>query len=323
MTYANPHYDPDWGAVHDRHAAERARAQAERDRLIAASTMPSDAYQRAKAEFDRHHQDCLAKFRTRHATVQEYAEWLFGNFLVDSGDWEGGIPIPMVDLAALRSVEEADAAWSRVQRIVSDSAAERRLSLPVGQPEGLRAFADPLSPTLTRTWREFSPRELYSMDYTGGAGTCTLVTAEEQPDGLHICFMHDWNSVGVSVTNAIERLATAIRREVCTLAEQQAPAAGGARGWLGRHRVTRAREAMLAPERFHFYQHIPPRGETGLKERFDRVAFEFRDGRYRAPEWAGYSMIPATVQSARLACALDVSVALGGARSQLALDVDR
>lgn len=319
MAHANLHYDPDWGAMHDRHAAERARAQADRDRLITASAMATKAYQRAKSEFDRHHQACLATFRTRHATAQEYAEWLFGNFRVDSGDWEGGIPVPMVDLAALRSVEEADAAWSRVQRIVSDSAAERRLSLPVGQPDGLRAFADPLSPTLTRTWREFTPRELYPTGYTGGAGTCTLVTAEEQPDGLHICFMHDWNSVGVSITNAIECLATANRCEACALAEQQAPAAGSARGWLRRRRVARARAVMLAPERFHFYQHIPPRGETGLRERFDRVALEFRDGRYRAPEWAGYGVIPAAVQSARLACALDASAALGGARPQLAL----
>ena len=45
---------------------------------------------------------------------------------------EGGIPV--VGLAELRTVEDADAAWSRVQRIVSESVAERRLSLPVGQP---------------------------------------------------------------------------------------------------------------------------------------------------------------------------------------------
>lgn len=315
----NPHYNPDWEAAHDHHAAERARAQVERDRLITAGAMATDTYQPAKAEFDRHHQACLATFRTRHATVQEYTEWLFGNFQVDSGDWEGGLPVPTMDFAALRSVEEADAAWSRVQRIISDSAAERRLSLPVGQPEGLRAFADPFSPTLTRTWRAFSPRELYPTGYTGGAGTCTLVTAEEQPDGLHVCFMHDWNSVGVSVTNAIECLATAIRREAFALAGQQALAAGGARGWLGRRGVAGARAAMLEPERFHSYQHIPPRGKTGLQERFDRVALEFRDGRYRTPEWGGYGVIPAVVQSARLACALDASAALGGARPQLAL----
>lgn len=279
--------------------------------------MTTDAYRRATAEFDHHHQACLATFRTRHATVQEYAAWLFGNFPVDSSDWEGGIPVPMVDLAALRTVEEADEAWSRLQRIVSDSAAERRLSLPAGQPEGLRAFAGPASPALFRSWREFSPRELYPTGYTDGAGTRTLVTADEQPDGWHICFMHDWDSTGVSVTTTIERLATAIRREACALAEQQAPAAGGLRGWLRPHRAARARGAMLAPDRFHFYQHIPPRGDVGLREQFNRVALEFRHGRYRAPKWAAYGVIPKAVQSARFDCALDASAL--GTRFQPAL----
>jgi hypothetical protein len=79
---------------------------------------------------------------------------------------------------------------------------------------------------------------------------------------------------------------------------------------------------MLAPDRFHFYQHIPPRGETGLPEQFDRVVLEFCDGRYRAPEWAAYGLIPASVQSARFDCALDAA-ALSDTRPQLALTHDR
>ena len=321
MTHVNPHYSPDWETVHDRHALERDRAAAERDRLIAEGATGTDEYRRASAEFERHQQACLARFRTRHATVQEYAAWLFDSFSVDGGDWEGGIPVPVIDFAELRTIEAADAAWSRVQRIVSESAAERRLSLPVGQPEGLRAFAAPASPTLNRYWREFSPSALYPTGRTG-AGTSTLVTTDEQADGWHVCFMHDWASVGVSVTNAIERLATAIYREACALAEQQAAASSGIRGWLERRRTARARAAMLAPDRFHFYQHIPPRGETGLQEQFDRVALEFRDGRYRAPEWAASGIIPALVQSARFDCALDTA-APGGVRPQLALTHDR
>jgi hypothetical protein len=309
MTYANPHYDPEWKTVHDHHAAERARVEAEQDRLARAGAMLSDAYKQAKAEFDRHHQTCLAAIKAQHVTVQDYAAWLFREFDVSTVDWEGAIPVPVVDFEELRTIEEADRAWSRVRQIVSDSASERRNSLPTGQPEDLRAFADAASPSLTRYWREFSPRELYpSGYYAGDSGTRTLVTADEQDDGWHVCFMQDANNVGVSVTNAIERLATAVYREACALAEQQASASGGVRGWLARRRAGRARAAMPVPERFHFYQHLPPRGGSLLGEQFDRVDLAFRDGRYRDPEWAAYPVVPAAIQSARFDCALDASV---------------
>jgi hypothetical protein len=39
----------------------------------------------------------------QHATVQEFAEWLFGSFPVDINDREGGIPVPQVDFAARRA----------------------------------------------------------------------------------------------------------------------------------------------------------------------------------------------------------------------------
>ncbi|MBV8915513.1 MAG: hypothetical protein JOZ05_21060, partial [Acetobacteraceae bacterium] len=67
---------------------------------------------------------------------------------------------------------------------------------------------------------------------------------------------------------------------------------------------------------------IPPRSETGLQEQFDRVALEFHDGRYRAPEWAAHGMIPALIQSARFDLAVDTA-GPGGARPQLALTHDR
>lgn len=315
MAYANPHYDPEWKTVHDRHAAERGRAAAEQDRLARAGAMRSDAYRQVTAEFDRHQQACLAAIKSQHATVQDYAAWLFREFTVDSGDWEGAIPVPVVDFEALRAIEEADAAWSRARRIVSDSAGERRHSLPTGQPEGMRAFADAASPSLTRYWREFSPRELYPGGYSAGdSGTSTLMTVDEQEDGLHVCFMHDANSVGVSVTNAIERLATAVYREACALAERQASATGGVCGWLGRRRTAQARAARLAPERFHFYEHIPPRG-LFVEEQFERVDLAFSDGRYREPEWVAYRVIPAAIQSTRVACALDASPSGGQPRT--------
>ncbi len=307
MAYANPNYDPEWKATHDRHAVERARAGAERDRLAKSGAMLSDAYRQAEAEFDHHQRACLASFKTQHATVQEYAAWVFREFKVSSGDWEGGIPVPQVDFAQLRTIEETDAAWSRVHRIVSDSAAERRSRLPTGQPEGLRAFADPVSLTLTRYWREFSPHDLYPSGYARDAGTWTLMTVDVQEDRWHVCFMHNWGGVGVSVTNAIERLATAVHREACAIAEQQAPKAIGIRAWLTRLGAGRRRTVPLAPDRFHFYQHIPPHG-LYVTEQFDRVDMVFREGEYREPKWVGYQVIPEVIQSARFDCALDASL---------------
>ncbi len=316
MAYANPNYDPEWKATHDRHAVERARAGAERDRLAKSGAMLSDAYRQAEAEFDHHQRACLASFKTQHATVQEYAAWVFREFKVSSGDWEGGIPVPQVDFAQLRTIEETDAAWSRVHRIVSDSAAERRSRLPTGQPEGLRAFADPVSLTLTRYWREFSPHDLYPSGYARDAGTWTLMTVDVQEDRWHVCFMHNWGGVGVSVTNAIERLATAVHREACAIAEQQAPKAIGIRAWLTRLGAGRRRTVPLAPDRFHFYQHIPPHG-LYVTEQFDRVDMVFREGEYREPKWVGYQVIPEVIQSARFDCALDAS--LLNAQSRLAI----
>lgn len=309
MPSVNPHYDPDWKKLHDRYAAERTRLEKERNRLIAAGAMASNAYKQAASDFDHHHQACLASFKMQHATVQEYAAWLFREFEVSMGDWEGGIPVPVVDFEALHTIEEADTAWSRVHRIVSDSAAERRQSLPTGQPQGLLAFADAASPTLARYWREFSPRDLYPTGYAREGGTRTLMTVDEQSDGWHVCFMHDWDSVGMSVTNAIDRLATAVYCEARILAEQeQAPASGRMRGWLARRRVAHVRATMPVPERFHFYQHLPPRGGAFLSEQFDRVDMQFDNGEFRKPEWSGYRIIPCSIQSARFDCALDASV---------------
>ena len=306
MTHANLLYDPDWKAVHDRHATERARSSEELHRL-AVEAITSEVYRQVKAECERHNQACFAALKAQHPTVQDYAAWLFREFKVSADDWEGAIPMPVVDFEELRTIEEADEAWSRVRRIVSDSAAERRNSLPTGQPEGLRAFADVASPRLTRYWRAFSEDDLYPGGYAWGGGTRTLVTVDEQDDGWHVCFMQDWNTPGVSVTNAIERLATAVHREACAVAERQASAPSRAlRGWLARRRAARE-PAALAPGRFHFYQHLPPHSDSLPGEQFDRVELTFRDGEFHDPEWSGYRVVPAAIQSARFDCALDAS----------------
>lgn len=306
MTYPNPHYDPKWKEIHDRHAAERQLLEKETTRLAENGEIGSEAYQEAKAAFHYHHKACLKSFTMQHATVQEYAEWLFRNFRVDSGDWEGGIPVPTVDFSQLRTIEEADAAWSRVHQIVSDAAGERRNSLPTGQPDDLQAFADAASPALSRYWREFEPHDLFPNGYGEDARTRTLMTVDEQEDGWHICFMQDGKSTGISVTNAIERLATAVYREACTLAEQSLPAPSGWQRWLPGGRAARVKAATPLPSQFHFYQHIPPEGELGQEE-FDRVDLKFSDGQFRDPDWVGYDVVPQAIQSARFDIALDAT----------------
>ena len=45
MVHVNLYYNPEWEKLHDRHAAERARLEKERDRLAMASALDSDAYE--------------------------------------------------------------------------------------------------------------------------------------------------------------------------------------------------------------------------------------------------------------------------------------
>jgi hypothetical protein len=53
-------------------------------------------------------------------------------------------------------------------------------------------------------------RYMYPGGYAGDTGAWALVTIDEQADGWHVCFIHHWGSHGLSVTNAIEKLATAV-----------------------------------------------------------------------------------------------------------------
>jgi len=102
------------------------------------------------------------------------------------------------------------------------------------------------------------------------------MTVDEHEDGWHVCFMHDWNSAGVSVTNAIERLATAVHREACVIVERQAPKTSGMRALLTGRQAARTQPSGPDPARFHFYQHIPPHG-LHVREHFDHVDMNFRN----------------------------------------------
>lgn len=309
MTYPNPHYDPNWKARHDAHADERERAQRETMRLIEAGQMVSDAYKQAKARWEKHQAGCLAAIVAQHETVQEYAAWVFQSFPVTMGQYDVSVLLPEVDFEALRTIQEVDAAWSRIRRIAEEAANDQRCSLPVGQPEGMTAFADATAPSLTRNWREFVPRDLYPTGYAGWAGVRTLMTIDEQTDGWHICFMHRWGSPGDSVTNTIDRLATAVYREACAFAAQQSAGRAGPGAWIGR--LLGRRPALLDPRRFHFYEHTTPAPSGGLREDFARVVLHFEEGEFSQPQWRHYRVIPQAIQSARFDCAQDAAYTTG------------
>ena len=303
MAYPNPYYDRDWKTEHDHHDEERTRAREVMNRLAKAGEMDSEAYSRAKADFDRHHEAaCHALLKKQHPTVQEYAEWLFREFRVDSEDFGAGIPVLEVNFEELRTVEEVDAAWRRIHTAIKNSAYAKRASLPAGQPQGLKAFADPASPGLMRFWRHFDPSELYPGRYARGSGVRTLITVDQQEDGWHICFMQDWSSPGAPVAHMIAELASVIYREACATAGQPAPASGFS-GWLAQRLVRRSSTTVLDPGRFHFYQHIPPNPQ-GCRETFERVTLRLEEGEYRGPDWSRYPVIPKVIQSARLECAV-------------------
>lgn len=303
MAYPNPYYDPYWKTEHDRHHEERTRARLKTDRLAKAGEMDSEDYSRAKADFDRHHAAaCHALLKKQHPTVQEYAEWLFREFRVDSEDFWASIPIPEVDFAELRTVDEVDAAWRRIHTAVRNSAYEKRASLPAGQPQGLKASADPASPGLMRFWRHFDPTELYPRRYVSGSGVLALITVDQQEKGWHICFMQDWKSPGTSVTNVIERLATAIYREAS--AGRWPPLKRRWLAWLACRLPWHRHAVAPDPNRFHFYQHLPPKGSE-WRETFDRVLLRCRGGEYCDPEWFEYQIIPKVIRSARLECAVE------------------
>ena len=72
-------------------------------------------------------------YRKQFRTVEEYAEWLFRTFPVGLRGRSAGIAVPQPDLASFRTVEEADAASSRIDDAI-DEAAEEKVAQPGGRP---------------------------------------------------------------------------------------------------------------------------------------------------------------------------------------------
>jgi hypothetical protein len=297
MTYPNPHYDPEWQAACTYHFAEAKRLQGEIHRLAAGGSETYAAYREAEAEFQRHHQAGMATYKRQHKTVQEYAAWVFQSFSVTMGLHDVSVIVPEMDFETFRTIEEVDVAWSHHRQLAETAANDQRLSLPIGQPEGVTAFADATSQSLTRAWREFTPRDLYPDGYPGTAGVWTIMTTDEQADGWHICFTHTWGSRGISVTNAIERLASAVYREASAFAAQQPSGRVGPGLWIGR--LLGRKPALLDPGRFHFYDHTPPAPGGSLREDFSQVMLRFEDGEFKNPDWRHFRVIPNAIQSAR------------------------
>jgi hypothetical protein len=289
-TTPNPHYDPDWRALRDYHHDERTCAAAETTRLAEAGKMETEAYEAAHAIWQAHHNAWCATYKKQYRTVEEYAAWVFTTFPPGIRGRSAGVSVPEPDLASFRTVEEVDAAWSRIDSAVNEAAEEKQLSLPVDQPKGLEAFANPKSPKLIRFWRHFRARDLYPAAGSGELGVRTLVTIDEQADGWHICFMKDTISKIGNVTDSFERLATVVYYEACAHGRPWTPRRSGLFTSLGGRFARRRRATALDPYRFHFYQHIPP--GNGRREAFDRVALGFELGEYRNPEWLGYPVIP-------------------------------
>ena len=172
------------------------------------------------AAFEAHHLACLATFKTRHATVQDYARWRFQR-------WRGG-EVPVVDFEALGSVEETDQLYLRLQAEVRTA---RLSGLPVGQPPGMTAF----SGGDLQFWRRFKAGELLSGSPYAGRGmrVRALVTVSWRDGAWHVCFMQDWTHGGVGVSEVFEDLANSTYQHALMLAGLQQAARGGVRGWLG------------------------------------------------------------------------------------------
>jgi hypothetical protein len=304
MPTRNVLYDPDALSKHRRHAAERDRLGVQLN-----SCNPSGAGRRLRsrmqAAYDAHHHASLETFKTRHATVQEYARWRFEH-------WAGDGEAPAVDFEALGSVEEVDRLYLRLQ---AETRMFRMSALPVGQPRGMTAF----SGGDVQFWRHFGREEMLTGSCHASKGARVLVTVSGRDGVWHVCFMQDWTHVGVEVSEVFQDLANSFYRHALMQAAVQADLRratwSGVRGWLGRLTPRRWRGAALRPGSFRFYEHRPPRWLAG--EDFGEVRMRFRHGRFGSPVWERHEVIPASLAAVRRAASRDAKAGLTDAMPNL------
>ena len=297
MSKRNVLYDPNALSKHRRHAAERDRLGEQLSSCKSSGT-GRRLRSRTKAAYDAHHRASLETFRTRYATVQEYARWRFEH-------WAGDGEVPAVDFEALGSVEEVDRLYLRLQAEVRMF---RMSALPVGQPPRMTAF----SGGDVQFWRHFGREEMLTGSCHASKGARVLVTVSGR-DGLwHVCFMQDWTHVGVDVSEVFQDLANSFYRHALMQAAVQADLQramwSGVRGWLGRLTPRRLRGAALRPGLFRFYEHRPPRWLAG--EEFGEVRMRFRHGRFGSPVWERHEVIPAPLAAVRRAASRDAKAGL-------------
>jgi len=288
MPTMNILYDPDADAVHDRHAAERERL-AELLHGPGPRRVTGRARSKLQATFDAHHLACLRTFKTRHATVQDYARWRF-HF------WTGGGEAPVVDFEALGSVEETDRLYCRLE---AEARTATLSGLPVGQPPGMTAFTG----GDFQFWRHFKKEELLTGSHHVLKGVRALVTVSVRDGVWHICFMQDWTYVGVDVAEVFQDLANSTYHHALVLDGLERAERGGVRGWLGRLVPRGVRVAAPRPGSFRFYEHQPPRWRAA--EEFSLVRMRFRHGRFGVPHREPYAVIPAVLASMRRAASRD------------------
>jgi hypothetical protein len=299
MPKRNVLYDPNALSKHRRHAAERDRLGEQLSSCKSSGT-GRRLRSRTKAAYDAHHRASLETFRTRYATVQEYARWRFRQ-------WMGDGEVPAVDFEALGSVEEVDRLYLRLQAEVRMF---RMSALPVGQPPGMTAF----SGGVVQFWRHFGREETLTGGCHASKGARVLVTVSGRDGVWHVCFMQDWTHVGVDVSEVFQDLANSFYRhammQAAVQADLQRATWSGVRGWLGRLTPRRLRGAALRPGAFRFYEHRPPRWLAG--EEFGEVRMRFRRGRFGSPVWERHEVIPAPLAAVRRAVSRDAEVRLTG-----------
>ena len=187
-----------------------------------------------------------------------------------------------------------------------EAAPAEAASRPVGQADGLEAFSD--AGRVLRFWRHFSPRDLEPNDGLKVGGGCRALVTVDHVDGVwHVCFMHDWSHVGISVTHAIEELAGAVYREALAQAELRRASRRGVWGWLGRHVPGWMRVPAASARSFCFYEHTSP-WSLVKEEDFDRVVLRFAGGRFVLQRWEHHGTVPRVIASARYEVRHEVDV---------------
>ena len=130
MPKRNALYDPNSIVKHRRHAAERDQMGVLL-RGCNSSRAGRRLRSRMQAAYGTLHQASLETFKTRYATVQEYARWRFKH-------WAGGDEALALDFEMLGSVEEVD----QLYRLLKAEGCTAKVSgLPVGQAPGMPAFS--------------------------------------------------------------------------------------------------------------------------------------------------------------------------------------